>query len=172
MKGTVQLQCLTQWCEALGMVQHGCVNWSGFLASLRQFRSVMAAPLAMLSLALVAPAVLAQGAAKPQSKPASDSDIFLYRGMGSSYVCNARTAGVEFPKAVGIAAATYVQLLNGRHGGLVASTGNKKLTNEQLFAGAEFQIITGALQFCPDKVPADVKTKVEEAIKKQQAGGQ
>jgi hypothetical protein len=85
--------------------------------------------------------------------------------MGSSYVCNARTAGIEFPKAVGIAAATYVQLLNGRHGGMVASTGNKKLTNEQLFAGAEFQIITGAMQFCPDKVPADVKTKVEEALK-------
>ena len=83
------------------MVQHGRIHWSGFLASLRQFRSVMAAPLAMLSLALVSPAVLAQGAAKPQTKPASDSDIFLYRGMGSSYVCNARTAGVEFPKAVG-----------------------------------------------------------------------
>jgi hypothetical protein len=52
---------------------------------------------------------------------------------------------------------------------MVASTGNKKLTNEQLFAGAEFQIITGAMQFCPDKVPADVKTKVEEALKKAKA---
>ena len=93
--------------------------------------------------------------------------MFLYRGMGSSYVCNARTAGLEFPKAVGIAAATYVQLLNGRHGGLVASAGSKKLTNEQLFAGAEFQIITGAMQFCPDLVPEDVKEKVEEAIEKQ-----
>lgn len=154
------------------MVQHDRVYWSGFLASLRRFRPVMAAPLAILSFMFASPAVMAQGAAKPQTKPASDADIFLYRGMGSSYVCNARTAGVEFPKAVGIAAATYVQLLNGRHGGLVASTGNKKLTNEQLFSGAEFQIITGALQFCPDKVPADVKTKVEEALKKQRAAGQ
>jgi len=127
----------------------------------------MATPLATLTLLVAGTAAMAQGAAKPQ--PASDRDIFLYRGMGSSYVCNARTAGVEFPKAVGIAAATYVQLLNGRHGGLVASTGDKKLSNEQLFSGAEFQIITGALQFCPDKVPADVKTKVEEALKKQRA---
>jgi len=139
------------------------------LASLRRFRSVMATPLATLTLLVAGAAAMAQGAAKPQTQPASDRDIFLYRGMGSSYVCNARTAGVEFPKAVGIAAATYVQLLNGRHGGLVASTGNKKLTNEQLFSGAEFQIITGALQFCPDKVPADVKSKVEAALKKQQA---
>jgi hypothetical protein len=112
---------------------------------------------------------MAQSSGKAPSAPASNDDRFLYRGMGSSYVCNARAAKVEFPKAVGIAAATYVQLLNGRHGGLVASTGNKKLTNEQLFAGAEFQIITGALQFCPDMVPADVKSKVEEALKKQKA---
>ena len=112
---------------------------------------------------------MAQSAGQAPTSPASNEDVFLYRGMVSSYVCNARTAGIEFPKAVGIAAATYVLLLNGRHGGMVASTGTKKLTNEQLFAGAEFQIITGAMQFCPDKVPADVKTKVEEALKKQKA---
>ena len=106
---------------------------------------------------------------KAASKPAAQEDIFLYRGMGSSYVCNARAAKVEFPKAVGIAAATYVQVLNGRHGGKVQSVGQQKLTNAQLLAGAEFQIITGALQYCPDEVPADVKAKVEEAVKKQNA---
>jgi hypothetical protein len=152
------------------MVHHGCIIKSCLLASFPRFRAALAAPLALLPLLLGTSTALAQGA-NPATKPASNDDIFLYRGMGSSYVCNARTAGVEFPKAVGIAAATYVQLLNGRHGGLVASTGNKKLTNEQLFAGAEFQIITGALQFCPDMVPADVKAKIEEVIKKQQAGG-
>ncbi len=136
----------------------------------RRLRLVLAAPLLISPLALVGPSALAQGAGNADAKPASNEDIFLYRGMGSSYVCNARTAGVEFPKAVGIAAATYVQILNGRHGGQVASAGDKKLTNEQLFAGAEFQIITGALQFCPKEVPADVKAKVEEALKKQQAG--
>ena len=46
---------------------------------------------------------------------------------------------VEFPKAVGIAAATYTQLLNGRHGGKIEQTGGEKLTNKQLFAGAEFR---------------------------------
>ena len=99
---------------------------------------------------------------------ASNEDIFLYRGALSSYVCNARAADVAFPKAVGIAAATYAQLLTGRHGGLVASAGTTKLSTKQLFAGAEFQIITGALQYCPKAVPEDVKAKVEEAVKKQQ----
>lgn len=102
--------------------------------------------------------------------PASNEDIFLYRGMGSSYVCNARTAGVPFPKAVGIAAATYVQLLNGRHGGKVASTGMQKLSNDQLFAGSEFQIITGAMQFCPNAVPSLVKSKVNAALRAQKNG--
>ena len=99
--------------------------------------------------------------------PATDDDIFLYRGIGASFLCNARSAGVEFPKAVGVAAATYAQVLNGRHGGFVVSAGDKKLTNKQLFSGAEFQIITGALTYCPKQVPDDVKAKVQEAIDKQ-----
>ncbi len=102
-------------------------------------------------------------------KPATKEDVFLYRGLGASYLCNARAAGIEFPKAVGIAAATYAQVLSGRHGGVVATAGSKKLTNKQLFAGAEFQIITGALQFCPKDVPDDVKAKVDEALKKEKA---
>ena len=151
------------------MRHHGCVFRFDPLRPLNRLRSALSAPLLLLPLCLAGPAAIAQSAGKAPTSPASNEDVFLYRGMGSSYVCNARTAGIEFPKAVGIAAATYVQLLNGRHGGMVASTGTKKLTNEQLFAGAEFQIITGAMQFCPDKVPADVKKKVEEALKKQKA---
>ena len=133
----------------------------------RGARVLLSAALALAPLAFASPPAQAQQA--NATKPAGQDDILLYRGVGSSYVCNARVAKVDFPKAVGIAAATYVQLLNGRHGGKVESAGNKKLTNEQLFAGAEFQIITGAMQFCPDEVPADVKTKVEAAIKKQNA---
>tara|TARA_B100000700_G_C15016289_1_gene843445 strand:+ start:306 stop:740 length:435 start_codon:yes stop_codon:yes gene_type:complete len=99
--------------------------------------------------------------------PASSEDIFLYRAIGTSYLCNALSADIEFPKAVGIAAATYVQLLKGKHGGLVESAGDNQLTNKQLFSGAEFQVVTGALQNCAKKVPDDVKEKVEKAIENQ-----
>lgn len=153
------------------MRHHGVVIRPRQLFTLsRSIRVLLSASLALVPLTLEAPHAFAQKA-NPSSKPAAQDDIFLYRGMGSSYVCNASTAKVEFPKAVGIAAATYVQVLNGRHGGMVASAGSKKLTNEQLFAGAEFQILTGALQYCPDVVPADVKAKVEAALKKQSAKG-
>tara|TARA_Y100001970_G_C13951980_1_gene708703 strand:+ start:42 stop:659 length:618 start_codon:yes stop_codon:yes gene_type:complete len=104
-------------------------------------------------------------------KPASENDIYLYRGIGASHLCNARLAGIEFPKAVGIASATYAQVLKGRHEGIVASAGKKKLTDKQLFAGAEFQIITGALQYCPKEVPDNIAAKVREAINKKGSGG-
>ncbi len=124
----------------------------------------------LLSVLIFAPLALCTDAAfakkKTKTKPASQEEIYLYRGLGASYLCNARSAGVDFPKAVGIAASTYTQVLNGRHGGFVASAGKKKLTNKQLFSGAEFQIVTGALQFCPKQVPDDVKAKVKAVMNK------
>ena len=44
--------------------------------------------------------------------------------------------------------------------------GDKKLKRENLFAGAEFQIVTTAMQYCPDSVPKDVTKKVKKIIKK------
>ena len=96
--------------------------------------------------------------------PATEKDLYLYKGMGASYLCIASKAGIEFPKAVGVATATYVQVLEGKHGGLVKELGNKKLEREKLFTGAEFQIVTTALQYCPDSVPKDVTKKVKKII--------
>ena len=96
--------------------------------------------------------------------PATEDDLYLYKGIGASYLCIATKAGVEFPKAVGIASATYVQVIEGKHGGLLKEFGKKKLEREKLFAGAEFQIVTTAMQYCPDNVPKDVSDKVKTII--------
>ncbi len=96
---------------------------------------------------------------------ATEKDLFLYKGMGASYLCIASKAGIEFPKAVGVATATYVQVLEGKHGGLVKELGEKKLEREKLFAGAEFQIVTTAMEYCPDSVPKDVIKKVKKILK-------
>ena len=95
---------------------------------------------------------------------ATEKDLYLYKGMGASYLCIATKAGIEFPKAVGIATATYVQVLEGKHGGLVAELGDKKLEREKLFAGAEFQIVTTAIKYCPGSVPKDVTKKVKDIL--------
>ena len=96
---------------------------------------------------------------------ATEEDLYLYKGMGASYLCIASKAGIEFPKAVGIATATYVQVIQGKHGGVVKELGDKKLDRDKLFAGAEFQIVTTAIQYCPDSVPKEVTKKVNEILK-------
>ena len=97
---------------------------------------------------------------------ATEQDLYLYKGMGASYLCIASKAGIEFPKAVGIATATYVQVIEGKHKGIIEELGNEKLERDKLFAGAEFQIVTTAIQYCPDSVPKEVTKKVTELLKK------
>ena len=96
---------------------------------------------------------------------ATEQDLYLYKGMGASYLCIASKAGIEFPKAIGVATATYVQVIEGKHGGVVKELGDKKLEREKLFAGAEFQIVTTAIKYCPDSVPKEVTKKVEKILK-------
>ena len=98
-------------------------------------------------------------------KAATEEDLYLYKGMGASYLCIASKAGIEFPKAVGVATATYVQVIEGKHGGVVKELGDEKLGRDKLFAGAEFQIVTTALQYCPDSVPKDITKRVNKILK-------
>ena len=96
---------------------------------------------------------------------ATEQDLYLYKGMGASYLCIASKAGIEFPKAVGVATTTYVQVIEGKHGGLIKELGDNKLERDKLFAGAEFQIVTTAIQYCPESVPEEVTKKVDEILK-------
>ena len=102
--------------------------------------------------------------ANKKLKPAREEDLYLYKGMGASYLCIASKAGIDFPKAIGVATATYVQVLEGKHGGLIKELGDTKLDREKLFAGAEFQIVETALKYCPDSIPEDVAKKVNDIL--------
>ena len=102
--------------------------------------------------------------ANKKLKPAKEEDLYLYRGMGASYLCIASQAGIEFPKAIGVATATYVQVLEGKHGGLIEELGDMKLERDKLFAGAEFQIVETALRYCPDSIPEDVTKKFNQIL--------
>ena len=102
--------------------------------------------------------------ANQKLKPAIEEDLYLYKGMGASYLCIASKAGIDFSKAIGVATATYVQVLEGKHGGLIKELGNTKLERNKLFAGAEFQIIETALKYCPESLPEDVIKKVNKIL--------
>ena len=50
---------------------------------------------------------------------ASEKDLFLYRQMGASYLCIASKAEVDFNKGLGIASATFTNVIVGKHGGAI-----------------------------------------------------
>ena len=102
--------------------------------------------------------------ANKKLKPAIEEDLYLYKGMGASYLCIASKAEIDFTKAIGVATATYVQVLEGKHGGLIEELGDIKLEREKLFAGAEFRIIQTAMKYCPDSIPEDVRKKVNKIL--------
>ena len=57
---------------------------------------------------------------------ASEKDLFLYRQMGASYLCIASKAEIDFNKGLGIASATFANVIIGKHGGAIKELGNKK----------------------------------------------
>ena len=64
---------------------------------------------------------------------ASEKDLFLYRQMGASYLCIASKAEVDFNKGLGIASATFANVIIGKHGGSIQGLGNEKLDEKRLY---------------------------------------
>ena len=97
---------------------------------------------------------------------ASEKDLFLYRQMGASYLCIASKAEVDFKKGLGIASATFANVIIGKHGGAIKELGNEKLDEKKLYNAGTFQIIGSALNICPESIPKDIKKDYENQLKK------
>ena len=96
---------------------------------------------------------------------ASEKDIFLYRQMGASYLCIASKAEVDFKKGLGIASATFANVIIGKHGGLIKELGNQKLNEKKLYNSGTFQIVGSALNICPESIPKNIKNDYEKRLK-------
>ena len=96
---------------------------------------------------------------------ASEKDLFLYRQMGASYLCIASKAEVDFKKGLGIASATFANVIIGKHGGVIKDLGNEKLDEKRLYNAATFQIVGSALNICPDSIPKKIKKEYEKKVK-------
>ena len=96
---------------------------------------------------------------------ASEKDIFLYRQMGASYLCIASKAEVDFKKGLGIASATFANVIIGRHGGAIKELGNEKIDEKKLYNAGTFQIVGSALNICPESIPKNVKNDYEKRLK-------
>ena len=96
---------------------------------------------------------------------ASEKDLFLYRQMGASYLCIASKAEVDFKKGLGIASATFANVIIGKHGGVIKELGNEKLDEKRLYNAGTFQIVGSALNICPESIPNNIKNDYEKRLK-------
>ena len=96
---------------------------------------------------------------------ASEKDLFLYRQMGASYLCIASKAEVDFDKGLGIASATFANVIIGKHGGAIKELGNEKLDRKKIYNAGTFQIVGSALNICPESIPKNIKNDYEKRLK-------
>tara|TARA_A100001035_G_scaffold236268_1_gene200091 strand:- start:108 stop:548 length:441 start_codon:yes stop_codon:yes gene_type:complete len=96
---------------------------------------------------------------------ASEKDLFLYRQMGASYLCIASKAEVDFNKGLGVASATFANVIVGKHGGVIKALGNEKLDEKKLYNAGTFQIVGSALNICPENIPDKIKRDYEKRFK-------
>ena len=96
---------------------------------------------------------------------ATEEDLFLYRQMGASYLCIASKAEVDFNKGLGIASATFANVIIGKHNGVIQELGNEKLDEKKLYNAGTFQIVGSALNICPENIPKNIKNDYEKRLK-------
>ena len=96
---------------------------------------------------------------------ATEKDLFLYRQMGASYLCIASKAEIDFNKGLGIASATFANVIIGKHGGVIKELGNEKLDEKKLYNAGTFQIVGSALNICPESIPNKIKKDYEKRLK-------
>ena len=96
---------------------------------------------------------------------ATEKDLFLYRQMGASYLCIASKAEVDFKKGLGIASATFANVIVGKHGGAIKELGDEKLDEKRLYNAGTFQIVGSALNICPESIPKEIKKDYEKRLK-------
>ena len=96
---------------------------------------------------------------------ATEKDLFLYRQMGASYLCIASKAEVDFKKGLGIASATFANVIIGKHGGAIKELGNDKIDEKKLYNAGTFQIVGSSLNICPESIPKKIQDDYQKRLK-------
>ena len=132
-----------------------------FKKALKLFSMSLIVPLSLFEINTVSNQIKAE----KNLMAASEKDLFLYRQMGASYLCIASKAEVDFNKGLGIASATFANVIIGKHGGLIEELGNEKLDEKKLYNAGLFQIVGSALNICPKSIPKNIKNDYENRLK-------
>ena len=60
--------------------------------------------------------------------------------MGASYLCISSRAEVDFNKGLGIASATFANVIIGKHGGVIEELGDEKLDEKNYITRVHFKL--------------------------------
>ena len=132
-----------------------------FKKALKLFSISLIVPLSLFEINTVSNQIKAE----KNLMAASEKDLFLYRQMGASYLCIASKAEVDFNKGLGIASATFANVIIGKHGGAIKELGNQKLDQKKLYNAGTFQIVGSALNICPESIPKKINNDYKKRLK-------
>ena len=93
--------------------------------------------------------------------PANEKDLDLYRSMGITYLCSTSSKGTDtdFEKSLVVATNLFSTVVQQKHGGFIKEAKKKeqKIEARSLQNNIMFQLVGGALNYCPDNVPETIK---------------
>ena len=102
--------------------------------------------------------------------PANDKDLDLYRSMGITYLCTTSTKGTDadFEKSLVVATNLFSTVMQQKHGGFIKEGKKKQQTLEprSLQNNIMFQLVGGAINYCPNNVPAEMEKEFRNQVKK------
>ena len=102
--------------------------------------------------------------------PANEKDLDLYRSMGITYLCTTSTKGTDadFEKSLVVATNLFSTVMQQKHGGFIKEGKKKqqKLEARSLQNNIMFQLVGGAINYCPNNVPAEMEKEFRNQVKK------
>ena len=113
---------------------------------------------------------LSEARASNKIIPANEKDLDLYRSMGITYLCTTSTKGSEadFEKSLVVATNLFSTVMQQKHGGFIKEGKKKqqKLEARSLQNNIMFQLVGGAINYCPNNVPAEMEKEFRNQVKK------
>tara|TARA_Y100000994_G_C15406166_1_gene323807 strand:- start:49 stop:489 length:441 start_codon:yes stop_codon:yes gene_type:complete len=102
--------------------------------------------------------------------PANEKDLDLYRSMGITYLCTTSAKGTDadFERSLVVATNLFTTVMQQKHGGLIKEGKKKqqKLEAKLLQNNIMFQLVGGALSYCPKNVPDVMEKEFRNQVKK------
>ena len=102
--------------------------------------------------------------------PANEKDLDLYRSMGITYLCTTSAKGTDadFEKSLVVATNLFSTVMQQKHGGFIKEGKKKqqKLEVKSLQNNIMFQLVGGAISYCPNNVPDSMEKEFRNQVKK------